>query len=75
MSAISWIDPDAGFDVDRTCSISGIDWVAKTAASSGRPSVASVSLESGAFEPGDAAVANVINFLPSARPSADVPNS
>jgi len=40
--------------------ISGVDWVAKTAASSGRPSVASMSLGSGGFEPGDAAVASLI---------------
>jgi len=46
-----------------TFSISGVDWVATTAGSSGRPSVASMSLGGSTFEPVDLAVANVTGFL------------
>ena len=41
-------------------SISGIDWVSTTVASTGRPSVASMSIQGGAFDPVDQAVTNVI---------------
>ncbi|KAF9652705.1 peptidase 1 [Thelephora ganbajun] len=40
--------------------ISGVDWVATHAASTGRPSVASMSLGGGAFDPVDLAVANLV---------------
>ena len=48
-------------------SISGIDWVSTAAASTGRPSVASMSIEGGAFNPVDQAVTNVISFFSRAR--------
>jgi len=41
--------------------ISGIDWVATTVASTGRPSVASMSIQGGAYDPVDEAVTNLVN--------------
>lgn len=56
-------------------SISGVDWVATTAASTGRPSVASMSLGGSTFEPVDTAVANVTCLFSSTKPSANTLNS
>ena len=47
-------------DFDFEFSISGIDWVSTTVASTGRPSVASIGIQGGAFDPVDQAVTNVI---------------
>lgn len=51
-----------GADIDSKFSISGIDWVATTVPTTGRPSVVSMSIQGGAFDPVDAAVTNVIHF-------------
>lgn len=61
MSNISCAGPGARFDLKF--SISGIDWVATTVRTTGRPSVASMSIQGGAFDPVDDAVNNVIHFL------------
>lgn len=61
MGSTSSIDP--GADSDLKLSISGIDWVATNVATTGRPSVASMSIQGGAFDPVDDAVTNVIHFF------------
>ena len=62
MSPISYAEP--GADFYSSSSISGIDWVATTVPTTGRPSVASMSIQGGAFQPVDDAVTNVIHSLP-----------
>lgn len=63
---------DAGADFDLEFSISGIDWVATSVASSGRPSVASMSIQGGAYDPVDDAVTNVTHPSSFAKPSTNV---
>ena len=69
MGVVSYIDQ--GLQVlMSTFSISGVDWVASTAGSTGRPSVASMSLGGSTFEPVDLAVANVTGLSSFVRSSA-----
>lgn len=51
---------DAGFG-SWSDVISGIDWVAANVPTTGRPSVASMSIQGGAFDPVDEAVTNLVN--------------
>ena len=70
MSRTSYVH--AGVDFHLKSSISGIDWVATTAASTGRPSVVSMSIQGGAYDPVDEAVTNVTHSSPFAKLSTDV---
>jgi hypothetical protein len=65
----------AGADFDLEFSISGIDWVATTVASTGRPSVASMSIQGGAYDPVDDAVTNVTHSSSISKASTNVWNS
>lgn len=73
MSSILYVDP--GVDSDLKFSISGVDWVAGNVAVTRRPSVVSMSLQGGAFDPLDNAVTNVIFFLLVTKPSTNFWNS
>lgn len=73
MSVITHIGLSADFTL--SFSISGIDWVSAAAGSSGRPSVASMSLGGDPFDPVDMAVANVAHFSSFSKPPAHSLNS
>ena len=44
-------------------SISGVDWVAQNVKLTGRPSVVSMSIQGGPYDPANMAVQNVVHFL------------
>lgn len=73
MSSLSYFD--SGVESDLKLSISGIDWVATTVPTTGRPSVASMSIQGGAFDPVDDAVTNVLHSFSPQKPPANVWNS
>ena len=61
MSSHSCVDHDPDFDLKF--SMSGLNWVGKQARKTGRPSVASMSLQGGAFQPVDDMVTKAIHLF------------